>query len=121
MVNTTWAKALIILIRPSCSTYETYALQHDLVPFRQWVNLSHVSSYVHGPFEFANVNGHCTCDTFLLTTGQSYDHRPLALLEMKFLVSWTCPCIPYTLTVPSMSHFNPSPLCLLSALPDTIF
>ena len=53
------------LIRPS-PTSETYALQHDLVPFRQWINLSHVSSYVHGPFAFTTINGRRTRDRISL-------------------------------------------------------
>ena len=49
------------LIRPS-STSESYAAQHDLVPFRQWINISHLSTYVCGPFEFATIQGRKTRD-----------------------------------------------------------
>ena len=43
------------LIRPS-ETSERFALRRGLRPFRQWVNLTHESTYIHGPFEFASVH-----------------------------------------------------------------
>ena len=42
------------LIRPS-DTSELYAKRHKLTPFRLWVNLTHESTYIHGPFDFARV------------------------------------------------------------------
>jgi hypothetical protein len=44
------------LLRPS-DTSEQYAKRKGLFPFRQWVNLTHESVFVHGPFEFATING----------------------------------------------------------------
>jgi len=44
------------LIRPS-DTSEALAARHHLMPFRQWITLTHESVYIHGPFEFAMVNG----------------------------------------------------------------
>ena len=38
------------LIRPS-DTSAQYARAHGLLPFRQWVNLTHESTYIHGPFD----------------------------------------------------------------------
>jgi hypothetical protein len=49
------------LIRPS-DTSEQLAARHQLVPFRQWVNLTHECIYIHGPFEFATINGRKTRD-----------------------------------------------------------
>ena len=49
------------LIRPS-DTSEAYAARQGLVPFRQWVNLSHESLYLHGPFDFASVRRRKTRD-----------------------------------------------------------
>jgi hypothetical protein len=49
------------LIRPS-DTSEAYANRHKLVPFRQWINLTHEDSYIHGPFDFAVVRGRKTRD-----------------------------------------------------------
>ena len=44
------------LIRPSDSS-NAYAKRHKLVPFRQWINLTHSDTYIHGPFDFALING----------------------------------------------------------------
>ena len=49
------------LIRPS-EMSEQLAQHHHLVPFRQWINLTHESNYIHGPFDFATVNGKKTRD-----------------------------------------------------------
>ncbi len=35
--------------------------QH-LVPFCRWLNLTHTNTYIHGPFNFATVNRHKSCD-----------------------------------------------------------
>ncbi len=44
------------LIRPS-DTSDSYANPHKLVPFRKWLNISHLDSFIHGPFEFASIHG----------------------------------------------------------------
>ena len=44
------------LIRPS-STSAAYAASQNLQPLRQWITLSHISTFIHGPFNFAVVNG----------------------------------------------------------------
>ena len=49
------------VVHPS-PTSESYANQNNLVPFRQWINLSHESTYIHGPFDFASINGRKTRD-----------------------------------------------------------
>jgi len=49
------------LIRPS-DTSESHAARSNLVPFRRWINLTHTDTYLHGPFEFATVNGRKTRD-----------------------------------------------------------
>ena len=36
--------------------------RHRLVPFRRWINLLHSGTLLHGPFEFASVNGRKTRD-----------------------------------------------------------
>lgn len=48
-------------IRPS-PTSELYATRKQLRPFSKWVNLTHSSTYIHGPFDFATVNGIKTRD-----------------------------------------------------------
>jgi hypothetical protein len=49
------------LIRPS-NTSEAYASQHHLLPFRQYINLTHSDTYIHGPFDFATLGGRKSCD-----------------------------------------------------------
>ena len=41
---------------------EQLAARHKLVPFRRWVNLTHESTYIHGPFEWATDRGRKTQD-----------------------------------------------------------
>jgi hypothetical protein len=40
------------LIRPS-NTSDSYLNCHKLVPFRKWLNISHLDTFIHGPFDFA--------------------------------------------------------------------
>jgi hypothetical protein len=47
------------LIHPS-DTLEALAFKQKLVPFHQWLNLTHSDTYLHGPFKFATVNGQKT-------------------------------------------------------------
>ena len=42
------------LIRPSDKSDE-FALHHNLLPFRKWLNITHLDTYIHGPFEVATV------------------------------------------------------------------
>jgi len=54
------------LIQPSDSS-EVYANRHKLLPFRKWVNLTHQDTFIHGPFDFATVNGWKTQGSYLPT------------------------------------------------------
>jgi len=49
------------LIRPS-DTSDAYAARHKLVPFQKWLNISHLDTFIHGPFEFASIRGRKTRD-----------------------------------------------------------
>ncbi len=49
------------LITPSDTSAER-ASHHHLVTVRNWVNLTHGDTYIHGPFDFAIVRGRKTCD-----------------------------------------------------------
>jgi len=49
------------LIRPS-DTSDSYANCHKLVPFRKWLNISHLDTFIHGPFDFASIRGRKSCD-----------------------------------------------------------
>jgi hypothetical protein len=44
------------VIRPS-DTSEAHAACLHLVPFHHWINLTHSNMLLHGPFEFATING----------------------------------------------------------------
>ncbi len=44
------------LIRPS-DTSDSYANHHKLVPFRKWLNISHLDTFIHEPFDFALIRG----------------------------------------------------------------
>jgi hypothetical protein len=41
---------------------EERAARHHLLPICCWVNLTHVNTFIHGPFDFATVNGRKTWD-----------------------------------------------------------
>ncbi len=72
------------LITPS-DTSKGQAKWHLLVPNRAWANLAHSDTYNHGPFEFAIVWGHKTCDQI----GQEdWD----ALAQSKSMFSNPLPC-----------------------------
>jgi hypothetical protein len=49
------------LICPS-NTSESLAVRLKLVPFRRWLTLTHSDTYLHGPFDFATINGRKTRD-----------------------------------------------------------
>jgi hypothetical protein len=44
------------------NTLADHAAYNHLVTVRCWVNLTHGNTYIHGPFDFAFVRGHKTCD-----------------------------------------------------------
>eukprot|EP00956_Cyclotella_meneghiniana_P040943 scaffold210020_cov47-Cyclotella_meneghiniana.AAC.2 len=67
------------LLRPD-SHSAIYAKENQLHPFCQWVNLLHDKVYLHGPFDFATINGRKTKDrinstdwTQLLAAKPKYD------------------------------------------------
>ncbi len=39
-----------------------YAQCHKLCPFWKWLNLTHLNTFIHGPFKFTSVNGRKTGD-----------------------------------------------------------
>ena len=49
------------LIKPS-EISASYATRHKLVPLRKWMNLTHLDTFIHGPFEFASIRGRKTRD-----------------------------------------------------------
>ncbi len=41
---------------------DDYATSHKLLLFQKWLNLTHQDMFIHGPFDFASVNGRKTWD-----------------------------------------------------------
>jgi hypothetical protein len=60
-ITTPTSSIMTHMIRPS-DTSEALAAKSHLVPFRRWLNLSHSDTYLHGPFDFATINGRRTRD-----------------------------------------------------------
>ncbi len=52
------------LIQPS-DTSDSYTNCHKLMPFRKWLNISHLDTFIHGPFEFVSVRGRKPRDCIL--------------------------------------------------------
>jgi hypothetical protein len=75
------------LIRPS-DTSKAHAATHRLVPFRQWLNLTHSNTYIHGPFDFASNNSRKTRDRISqsdwdnLSKQTSMFHNPLPQFDL---------------------------------------
>ena len=70
------------LIRPS-DTSETLAARKGLIAFRQWANLTHEATFLHGPFDFATLNGRKSRDrvsndnwNILASLSSQYDNPP---------------------------------------------
>ncbi len=49
------------LVQPM-DTSDSYVARHKLMPFRKWLNICHLDTYIHGPFKFASVCGRKTRD-----------------------------------------------------------
>ena len=49
------------LVRPT-SNHENYCRQKNIVALSQWVQLDDESTFIHGPFEFATIQGRKTTD-----------------------------------------------------------
>ena len=75
------------LIRPS-DTSEVYASRHKLFPFRRYINLTHLDTYIHGPFDFATIHGRKSCDCVdqaewgILQSHTDMFHNPIPLVEI---------------------------------------
>jgi hypothetical protein len=60
-ITTPTSSTMTHMIRPY-DTSKYLAARSRLVPFRRWLNLTHSNTYLHGPFEFATINGRQTHD-----------------------------------------------------------
>ena len=97
------------LIRPS-DTSEATAARKNLVPFRQWVNLTHKDTYIHGPFEFAAINGRIRPVTVSLETIGKSSLR-LVPYTITSLPTWTSPLIPPSTLLLIVHSYNLLPPC----------
>ncbi|KAL3802962.1 hypothetical protein HJC23_011585, partial [Cyclotella cryptica] len=78
------------ILRPD-SYAPIYAKELNLHPYCQWVNLFHHATYIHGPFEFATINGRKTRDRIstsdwdiLSQSSTRYDDAPPDLTRRDF-------------------------------------
>ena len=75
------------LIRPS-DTSEAYALRHKLLPFCHYTNLTHSDTFIHGPFDFATVNGRKSRDRIdqadwgILRSRTTMFHNPIPSVKI---------------------------------------
>jgi hypothetical protein len=75
------------LVRP-LETSERYSSHQKLLPFRKWLNISHLDTYIHGPFEFATIRGQKTRDCIrqedwdVLSKHQSMFSNPLPRFDV---------------------------------------
>ena len=75
------------LIKPSNSS-EAYALYHKLFSFRQYVNLTHSDTFIHGPFGFRTIHGRKGCDPVdsadwtILRSHMEMFHNSIPLVEV---------------------------------------
>ena len=90
------------LIRPSLASKD-YAIAEGLTPFRQWVRLSNSSTYICGPFDFADINGRRTKDRVPLAQWKILDSmkdrfsNPVPSLELLgYSVHFSQPHIEFT-------------------------
>jgi hypothetical protein len=73
------------LIKP-ISESPAYREQKNIVAYSQWIHIHHENSYIHGPFDFASINGRktrdriCKLDWQVLADSRSkFDNEPPAL------------------------------------------
>lgn len=77
------------IIRPDKNA-STYARQNHLYPFCQWISFTDPLPYIHGPFNFATINGRQTRDRIsnddwkrLIAAKDKYDDPPPRLQDTR--------------------------------------
>ncbi len=94
------------LIRLSDSL-DDYATRHKLLPFQKWLDLTHQDMFIHGPFDFASVNGHKTWDRISQSDWDKHVPQFSSMLwcslmfysrwsQSARIISWCCNCQPMT-------------------------
>jgi hypothetical protein len=69
-------------------TSNSYAAHHKLMPFRKWLNICHMDTYIHRSFDYASVCGRITWDHVaqtdwdVLHCHQSMFHNPVPIFDV---------------------------------------
>ncbi len=94
------------LIHPS----DTSEDRHKLLSFHWFLNLTHSDTYIHGPFDFATVNGRksrnqiCQADWDVLLSRASMFHKPLPSSEVPTYSIHVNPCAHVTFHATCLSR-----------------
>ncbi len=106
-IATPTSSATTHFIRPS-DTSEALAVKQRLVPFRRWLNLTHSDTYLHGPFDFASVNGGKRVTEYLKPIGTSLLAKPTS--STMLYQNLICPLGLHMQITASTSHFAIHPM-----------
>ena len=89
MINTTYH-----LVKPTVNQH-SFVQQHNLVPFTQWFHLFNESTYLHGPFDFASIDGRKTKDRIdrqhwqiLASLTSKYDNEAPSMMLKNYTFSY---------------------------------
>ncbi len=69
-------------------TSEAYAHQHQLLPYRKFLNLTHLDTYILGPFNFATIHGRKSCNRIpqstwaILKSHSDMFHNPIPWFDV---------------------------------------
>ncbi len=103
-------------------TSESYSSWHKLLPFGKWLNISHLDTYIHRPFEFATICSRKTCDLTsqgdwdALSKHQSMFRNPLSWFDVpKYIqftltagLMWPFTIMPFGTPLFSRTHKHPT-------------
>ena len=85
MANSTSANTH--LLQPT-DTSETYATRHKLLPFQNYINITHSDTSIHGPFDFATINNQksqdriCQTEWDILKSHCNLFHNPIPRFDV---------------------------------------
>ncbi len=72
----------------SLETSEAYACQHHLLPYRKFLNLTHLDTYILGPFNFATIHSRKSCNRIpqsawdVLKSHSDMFHNPIPCFDV---------------------------------------
>ena len=87
------------LVKPS-ATSEEYPRKKLLVKFHKWMNLTHPSTYIHGPFDFTTIRGRkhvlglaLMCETYCPPTNlrTAMTHQRAMCHHTQYMRTGACP------------------------------